>query len=298
MTIGEKVKKLREEKGMTQKQLCSSFMTRNMLSRIENGVAQPSIATLQHISKMLDIDAGYFVSASDDPYYFKKIGVTDKLKSLQAEGEYEKCLALSKSFPSPDGELALIFYTCALSIADQSFRKGDFSSAMDYYEKCRELSGFLPDLFSFSDISDHYINQCTKAFEGKLHEPSFPEGKGIFSSLHEEYLYLLLQKLIKTGKSELAAQLFDQLKLSQPIFRKHINACLSMSASNHERARSLLTEILEQLEKDNPNVLFTYTVYSDLEKSCKALGDYEGAYKNTIAKNELALSHGIRSIDE
>ncbi len=39
MTIGEKIKKIRTAKLMTQSELAGSEITRNMLSRIENGFA-------------------------------------------------------------------------------------------------------------------------------------------------------------------------------------------------------------------------------------------------------------------
>ena len=43
MNIGKKIKKLRTSKLMTQSELAGSEITRNMLSRIENDAASPSL---------------------------------------------------------------------------------------------------------------------------------------------------------------------------------------------------------------------------------------------------------------
>ena len=55
MNIGEKVKKLRSNLGMTQSALCADFMTRNMLSQIESGNAVPSMKTLTYLAKVLEL---------------------------------------------------------------------------------------------------------------------------------------------------------------------------------------------------------------------------------------------------
>ena len=56
-TIGEKIKRLRCAKLMTQSELVGGEITRNMLSRIENGAAQPSLDTLRYIAKKLNKSA-------------------------------------------------------------------------------------------------------------------------------------------------------------------------------------------------------------------------------------------------
>ena len=297
MTIGEKIKALREEKGMTQKKLCSTFMTRNMLSRIENGFALPSLTTLEHIAKALEIDAGYFLSSEDDPSYFQKIAVAQKLRKHSQNGEHEECLRIADGFSLPDGELSMYFYSSCIALVRKNIKKADFSSALELCTRAKQYAISLPEPSTFEDICNHYEEYCTKALEGKGMEPSFPDSSALLSSLHEKYLYDFLTKLIRQGKSELAAQIFDQLKISSPLYRKHINARLSMASSNHERARTLLSEILEQTDTKQ-DISFCYTVYSDLEKSCKALGDYEGAYNSSISKNELASKYDLRAFTE
>lgn len=59
--IGSRVKALRKEAGLNQKRLAQAAgLSHGLLSRIENGLTMPSIATLQVISDTLRTDIGYF----------------------------------------------------------------------------------------------------------------------------------------------------------------------------------------------------------------------------------------------
>jgi transcriptional regulator with XRE-family HTH domain len=59
--IGSRVKQLRSESGLSQKNLAESTgLSPALLSRIENGLAMPSITTLELISSTLKADIGYF----------------------------------------------------------------------------------------------------------------------------------------------------------------------------------------------------------------------------------------------
>ncbi|MBQ6104399.1 MAG: helix-turn-helix transcriptional regulator [Lachnospiraceae bacterium] len=53
--LGKIIKDARLAKKMTQSEVVGNFITRNMLSQIESGVAVPSIKTLEYLSKKLDI---------------------------------------------------------------------------------------------------------------------------------------------------------------------------------------------------------------------------------------------------
>ena len=51
MHLGEKIRQARLEAGLSQRQLCGETITRNMLSQIENGSANPSMATLRFLAE-------------------------------------------------------------------------------------------------------------------------------------------------------------------------------------------------------------------------------------------------------
>lgn len=61
MTLGEKLRAARLEAGLSQRQLCGDTITRNMLSQIENGTANPSMATLTVLAGRLGKPLGWFL---------------------------------------------------------------------------------------------------------------------------------------------------------------------------------------------------------------------------------------------
>lgn len=66
--LGKLIKEARISKKMTQSEVVGSFITRNMLSQIENGLATPSIRTLQYLAGILDLHINIEdISQSDSP---------------------------------------------------------------------------------------------------------------------------------------------------------------------------------------------------------------------------------------
>ena len=56
-TLGERIRRLRKEKKLTLVEVADGKLSKGMLSLIENGKAQPSMESLQHIAKQLSVDA-------------------------------------------------------------------------------------------------------------------------------------------------------------------------------------------------------------------------------------------------
>ncbi|NCU26626.1 XRE family transcriptional regulator, partial [Candidatus Nomurabacteria bacterium] len=50
LPIGERIKELRLSRKMTQQEVVGDHITRNMLSKIENNSATPSVRTLEYIA--------------------------------------------------------------------------------------------------------------------------------------------------------------------------------------------------------------------------------------------------------
>lgn len=54
--LGENVRRIREEKGMTQIELCRKLeLDRAYMSNIENGKKNPTLATIEKIAKALGV---------------------------------------------------------------------------------------------------------------------------------------------------------------------------------------------------------------------------------------------------
>ena len=80
--LGEKIRHLRIQLGITQKDLAGDKITRNMLSLIESGAASPSVSTLLYIAERLGTPAGYFFTSSEeDEGRFLKMNVLGQMMS-------------------------------------------------------------------------------------------------------------------------------------------------------------------------------------------------------------------------
>lgn len=53
--LGKRIKEARLAKKLTQTEVAGDFITRNMLSQIESGTANPSLKTLEYLTSVLDI---------------------------------------------------------------------------------------------------------------------------------------------------------------------------------------------------------------------------------------------------
>ena len=62
MTLGQKLKKARLDRGLTQAQVVGDRITRNMLSQLENDLASPSVGTLEYLASVLGVQAAWLLA--------------------------------------------------------------------------------------------------------------------------------------------------------------------------------------------------------------------------------------------
>ena len=72
MTTGEKIKAARIHRSMTQSELAGDKITRNMLSIIESGKANPSMETVRYLADRLELPVSYLLSDEDDLSFYLK----------------------------------------------------------------------------------------------------------------------------------------------------------------------------------------------------------------------------------
>lgn len=64
--LAEKLKELRIEKGLSQREVSSALgMTRNAFTNYENGYREPSLDNLKKISQFFDVSADYLLGLKD-----------------------------------------------------------------------------------------------------------------------------------------------------------------------------------------------------------------------------------------
>lgn len=287
MTLGQKIRSLRKERSMTQAALCGEYMTRNMLSQIENDIATPSLPTVCFIAKQLSVPVGYLIDEDADSLAYRKAGLIEQIRSDYAAGRWQDCIDDCKQLSDFDDELALLLADCYLQEGLVAFHGGHLESARNLFDTCLRFTARTRyPKASIEEQANTLLAIIRETGSGQMADPSLcvaADRKGY----GEEYLYNTLLLLIDRGRHELAAQLFDSVKLTAPRLRKHINARLAQSAYNYQRTVSLLRELLED-EDPSADAVFLLRIYNDLENCCKSISDYEGAYRAAVAKGELA----------
>jgi len=141
--LGEKIRELRVAKLMTQAELAGTQITRNMLSCIENGSAQPSLSTILYIATRLNVPAGFLLAEEGDELVYRKMNSFANIKRAYTAGDWWGCRSLCVSAcPEPDDEICLLLADCDTEIAILEFWSGRlraacrlFDEAIEYAEK-------------------------------------------------------------------------------------------------------------------------------------------------------------------
>ena len=126
MELGARIKQLRLEAGLSQRQLCGDVITRNMLSQIENGSAKPSMETLRYLAGKLNRSVGYFLEeeAVTSPNQL----LMEQLRTAYEAAEWTQITRLLQSYKAPDPvfdrERYLIGALARLELAQMALRDG------------------------------------------------------------------------------------------------------------------------------------------------------------------------------
>ena len=142
MNIGENIKKIRTAKLMTQSELVGGKITRNMLSRIENGAANPSIDTVYYIAERLKVSPGYLLADENDEMIFRKYSDVADIKRAFMNEDFKICRDMClTSESSNDDEIQMLLCECNLAIGIEEFNNGHLRESCEYLDQAIEGCG-------------------------------------------------------------------------------------------------------------------------------------------------------------
>ncbi len=198
MELGEKLKQARLEAGLSQRQLCGKEITRNMLSRIENGAAKPSMKTLQFLAAGLGKPVSYFLeevmTASPNQQ------VMEQARSCFDGADYDGAVEALNHYRGPDGvydrERGIIWTLSCLGLAEKALSEGRDRYARQLLEQAGKDVPYCGEA----------IRRQRLLILGKLGEP-VSDG---LPSLDEE-LFLRAGEALERGYPMRAARLLDAI---------------------------------------------------------------------------------------
>ena len=280
--LGKKIKNLRLERKMTQSELAGETITRNMLSQIENGVAQPSVSTIIDLAKKLGTPVEYFFSENGDLNDFKKLAAIGKIKKYYASRDYAKCINRLDALDVSDDETEFLYAKSYFARGMEAYRKGMLKSAVAFLEAAiehSERSVYVEN--ELGSLAKQYLDVI--AFIGTKNE-AFALAES-FGDRCERYRDDILYIHAIAGKGA-----FPFSKKEESLYAEHLalregfdfTDPLHMAASL-EALKALLCRCDE--EKD---AVLKYYIYCDLEKLASSCGDYKCAYECSSERLLLA----------
>ena len=290
MNIGERIRELRISKLMTQADLAGDRITRNMLSCIENGSANPSLSTIVYIAGRLGVPAGFLLAEQGDEMAYRKMSNLSNIKKAYTTGDVQSCRSLCLSgCPEPDDEISLLLAHCDTGIAVEEFWSGRlrsscrfFDEALSYAEKTiystDAVEAEIRVYFRFMERISHTLYSDLLDEEKELSVKS--------NTVLSQYLDAL--NALDIGDTSVAEHLIDRLANSgeNSFFKAHLQNKLLIAAKNYKQAQKALQQLLQ--DGNMPlNKIELYTVLEDLEICCRENEDYKNAYRFASEKAEL-----------
>ena len=296
MNIGKKIKNLRTEKLMTQSELAGSEITRNMLSRIENEAALPSIGTVLYLAERLGVPAGYLLSEGDEEFTYNKTSAMKNIKKAYIDKRYELCRDIClEAFDSFDDELELIMVDSCLGIAEECMRNGYLHDACNYLDEALRHAektvyntvtqkNSISVLFSLLKVLSPSLDSYEIDTDSDLRLINPTMFDGVFC----KYVSVLLNM----NKYEIFASEYDDnvdaLDECDRPYVYHLGARKCILKKDFKGALKLLDKVMNS--KIGAQKLLLYFACSDMEICCRETDNYKGAYEFSQNKIEI-LEH-------
>lgn len=278
--LGQKIKKERKKRKLTQALLAGNKITRNMLSQIENGTASPSIETLEYLARELDIPLAYLLSDNDNLSFYQKEGVIQKIYRAYEAKNYQSSLNIIATLEELDSEIAYIGCVSAFERGRECITKGALVSAkkllllsLEYSRKTALNTNHVISLIPM------YLAIAENVQAPLLEFDPDEYARGIEDIVNYELFKFLTHDLEYAYKS--------------PKLKAHAEAKLLIKQRDYKAAINKLNEVAEYIKVDGYDAFLMFGVYADLEQCYKQLFDFENAY--LYSSKRMSLIEGFKS---
>ena len=143
MDLGKRIKACRLEAGLSQRQLCGNYMTRNMLSQIESGSARPSMDTLAYLAQQLGKTVSFFLE--EQTVTSPNQQIMSQAREAFAQGKAEALEEALSRFRAPDDtfqeEYNLLLFCLHAQKARQALADGRNPYAVTLLKKALTCQG-------------------------------------------------------------------------------------------------------------------------------------------------------------
>ncbi len=274
-SIGERIRDCRKKRGMTQAALAGNFITRNMLSRIENGDALPSLPTLLYLAEKLEISPAFFLEEKETFFSSALAEILPTMRKSFEEGRFDRVVSVFlNSGAEADNEAAALLMYAYLEQARREFRSGSFS------------------LFPKSAKAVHaYAEKTIFPTQNVLAELSLMEA--VADNLQAPRISLDCEQYLRLSEEALSSDLYHYI-VEDTAFnyisdkcRRHMEARGRMTRRDYRNAITILLALEEERADEDFSAFMLYRLYADLELCYKELRNFERAYHYSSRRSAL-----------
>lgn len=288
MTLGEKLRQTRLERGMTQSQVAGDHITRNMLSQLENDSASPSVRTLEYLASVLDVSVGWLLGDQEEASGARESA--EQARGLFRAKAYQACLDLLQAHPEAQGEEErLLLLRCALQCAWEALGACHTQTAEELAKlAAAACAGSLYAAPSDLAAANLILARCALARKGdaEAYVQTFQDACKDLGLEEGRHLLLARYHLSQQHAQAAERELWSMLDLSQKVKAEYflLRGKLEMQK---ERYRDAVL-YLRQAEQEPLSLLQQKELFALLEQCYREQEDYKLAY--TYAARQLALT--------
>lgn len=258
MELGQRIKAARLEKGLSQRELCGTVITRNMLSLIENGSARPSMDTLRYLAGQLEKPISYFLDEAVPSPNQALI-----LAARQVSGEQALLALRDYQAPDPvfDPEYYLISALAFMEMAQQALEENRRPLAAQFLEQASRAGKLTP--YYPVELEQRRLVLCHRTKALPLDE--------LVVQLPDEGPVLILraQAALEAGRYDRCAAFLEAVEKNRDALWHYLRGEVYLAQKEYAPA----AEHYLKAESWEPQ-----TVYARLEECYRELGDFEKAY--------------------
>lgn len=212
MELGERIRAARLEAGLSQRALCGDKITRNMLSQIENGVARPSMTTLEFLAAGVGKPISWFLE--EDAVSSPNLAVIRRVRAQRACGQVEQALDSLKDYRTGDEifdpEYYLLESSLCYTAAEQAVKDGKIPYAEALLTRSRMAGAKTqyptPEVSALM-LSAWLKREDTEAFLSRM--------EALDQALSQEFgqrlALLLAQKALCQGNHRAVSSILEQI---------------------------------------------------------------------------------------
>lgn len=274
-TLGQKIRTLRKQKKMTLQQLAGTYMTKGMLSLIENDKNQPSMESLNFIASQLGVSVSEIMQSGNEVLtneIYLKLKDLLKVPALSYELEISNLLEpiIEQIVHNRKGAFIFQWYAFTRAI------KGEKNLANQYLQYAKDIYIAMDDKNTLLDVENDFLSIYFITGEYKT---AFQKGVALYE-LYKDDPEITDPNLIPRLLISIAAYSYDDFeatnliyynrlaeekcienKTFKPLSNIYKSQCFAYMISNDDVAYQQTLKKFDLLKQLNPNdfgYLFDY----------------------------------------